>query len=64
MGRFIKNIIFGATSIFSVAPPLRRPSLKKHYKPHKSAAEALKSDWEKVGGDIDWAFKRVVNGQK
>lgn len=61
MTKLIKNILKGASTVFDINPPPRRTSLEKHYKPHKTDAAALRSDWQKIGGDFNKALKRVVN---
>ena len=65
MGRLIKNIFKGATTIFSITPaPKLRPASKKHYKPYKSAVSATKSDWMKIGGDFNKAIQRAAHGER
>jgi len=62
MTKAIKNIIKGASSVFSIAPPpLRESSINRHYKPHKSDDAALRSDWQKISGDFNKSLKRAVN---
>lgn len=62
MTKIFKNMLKGASTVFSIDPPPRRTSIDKHYKPHKSDNDALRSDWQKIAGDFDKALRRVVNG--
>jgi hypothetical protein len=60
MLNFLKNIIkgFGTISIFPSRSNLE--PYKKFYKPAKSDADALKSDWEKVSQDICKAIDKEI----
>ncbi len=64
MTELLKNILQGASTVFSIDPSSRRKRTKKHFKPHKSDSDALRSDWQKISGDFDKSLKRVVNGGK
>lgn len=59
MKNMFKNIIkgFGTFSIY----PEPTPFIKMRT---MTVAEALHSDWVKIGGDINKAIKRVENEQK
>lgn len=53
----LKNMLAGAASIINLFPgdPVyERPMLK-----HKTAADALRSDWQAIGGDMRRAIERV-----
>ena len=65
MTRLIRNMMQGAGSIFCIVPAgRRRTTVKKRYRPNKSISAALKSDWEKVGGDISRALGNAANAEK
>lgn len=64
MTKLIKNILKGASTVFDINPPARQPCFEKHYKPHKTDSAALRSDWQKIGGDFSRALKRVSNSGK
>jgi len=64
MTRLIKNIICGAGTIFTISPPKRKPRAKRLYNPHKSAKSALKSDWQKIGGDFKKVFGQVAHAEE
>jgi len=61
MTKLLKNLMQGASTVFSITPPPRRRSTRKLYKPHKTAAEAIFSDWLRIGGDFNKVMKRVAN---
>lgn len=64
MTKMIKNMIQGASTIFSITPPPRHPPVDKLYNPYRTASEALASDWKRVGGDINKVMQQVKNGKK
>lgn len=64
MTKMIKNMIQGASTIFSITPPPRHPPVDKLYNPYRTASEALASDWKRVGGDINKVMQLVEHGKK
>ncbi len=56
MTKFARNLLRGAGSVIDLAPVRRQR--EPLYKPAKSANEALRSDWQKVGGDIHRAIRK------
>jgi len=65
MTKMLKNMIKGATSIFIIPPTGKYKDIeKKRYKPHKSISAAMRSDWEKVGGDLNRALDRAAHGEE
>ncbi len=65
MTKMLKNMIKGAASIFIIPPAVKCKGIeKKRYKPHKSIAAAMRSDWEKVGGDLNRALDRAAHGEE
>lgn len=55
------NILYGAGTLASIFPQRRRKKEQKLYHPAKSAAEALRSDWERLGVDMRKSALRVMN---
>jgi hypothetical protein len=63
MTRRVKNILQGVASIGQIFQPNHKKPCEPLYRPHKSTFDALKSDWEVVGKDIDAAARRLINVQ-
>lgn len=59
----VKNFIYGMGSVLSIYPPqnISEPSFKK---PRPSDAEALRSDWVRVGDDMRTAMTRVEHERR
>jgi hypothetical protein len=51
-------------SLLLLFPAGRRPKRESLYKPAKSATEALRKDWERLGGDMRKAVKKVTDVKK
>lgn len=58
---FIRHLIDGASTITLLS--VEQPAFKKRHKPWKSDLEALRSDWQKIGGDMRRALQRVEHGE-
>ena len=58
----MNKLLEGASSLLSVYPA-RRPRRKNLYKPAATAAEALRKDWERLGGDIRKSAEKVLHGK-
>ncbi|MBU0568021.1 hypothetical protein KKC52_08230 [bacterium] len=57
MPRLIKNLLRGAGSVINIWPNSNHQ--QKAY-PHKSDAEALRQDWERIGRDFRCAIGKVT----
>ncbi len=55
----IRNMLLGAATIGSIFPTTNLPAFKPLYKPSASDADAIRSDWEAVGNDLNSVMKRV-----
>lgn len=50
-----KNLLDGATSLLGIMPA--EPVAPVPFPARKSVSEALRSDWQKLGGDMERALK-------
>jgi hypothetical protein len=51
MTRMLRNIIRGVSSVVEIAPPARVARIENPAR-HRSDADALRGDWQRVGDDI------------
>ncbi len=59
MTSLLKNMLAGAGSIINLFP--REPEYENPVLKHKSAADAMASDWRAIGKDMQRALDRVEN---
>lgn len=59
----LRNMLLGAATIGSLFPSATPPAIKPLYKPFASDAEAIRSDWEAIGNDLNMVMKRVGHVQ-
>ena len=64
MPELIKNLLLGAGSILEISPRGIESMPKRLYVPPASDYEALRSDWQKVAGDLTRAFTQEVLEQE
>ncbi len=57
MTRRIQNILRGMGSVVDLWPAKRDRYAKAH--PYRTDADALRHDWERIGGDMYKAFNQV-----
>lgn len=62
MHRFLSYILYGAARSFDLFGTIRDPRVERIRK--RSDAEALRSDWEAVGRDLQSAILRVRKERK
>jgi hypothetical protein len=56
----IQEIVRGLADMVSIVP---RRDPRPYPGVHRSAAEALRSDWVKLGGDMRAAARKVLGGE-
>lgn len=57
----VKSMLRGAGSLLQIAPPRRRPRLlTKYTSTRQSDMTMLRSDWHRVGGDLN----RAINSER
>lgn len=61
MTEHLKNILKGAASVLEIWPDNRDRLERIH--PYKSDADALRSDWERVGADMWKAVEKEAHGE-
>ena len=59
MTKLMSNIIKGMGSVLAVYPSARDKDPSSHFSGARSTKEALRSDWEKLGGDLRHSFDRA-----
>ncbi len=63
MKKRLTSFIVGSGAALSIMPGTISPQ-ERLYKPPASDSDALRGDWEKIGGDIRKSMDRVANESK